>query len=78
MVINGQKMLEWTYASFAPLMIKPGFVKSTSAAFQVKAEKFPVSNIEKEIVSKGVIRPAIKDLEKSEAHISTAILAKTS
>lgn len=47
-------------------LANPNFVKSPSTAIQVKAEKFPASKIEKEIVPKGVIRPAIEDLGKTD------------
>lgn len=47
-------------------LVKPNFVKSPSTAIQVKAEKFPASKIEKEIAPKGIIRPAIEDLRKTD------------
>lgn len=40
----------------------PNFVRTTRAAFQVKAENFPPSKIEEEMKPKGVLRPAIMEL----------------
>lgn len=40
-----------------------GYVKRDFTAFQVKAEKFGPSKISGEIAPKGVVRPAIKELE---------------
>jgi len=44
-------------------LIKPDFVTTSSAVFQVKAEKFPPGKIAKEMAPKGAVRPAILDLK---------------
>ena len=54
--------------------VTPNFIKTPSTAIQVKAEKFPASKIGKEIAPKGIIRPAIQDLDRTGG---TYIIAST-
>ncbi|MFZ5565088.1 MAG: hypothetical protein ACOZBW_13650, partial [Thermodesulfobacteriota bacterium] len=52
----------------------PNFVKTAYTVFQVKAEKFPPSKIQEEMAPKGILRPAIVELNKTGG---TYIIAST-
>ena len=43
----------------------PDFVRTAHTVFQVKAEKFPSSKIQKEMAPKGALRPAIVELNET-------------
>lgn len=48
----------------APLRT-PNFIKTECTLFQVKAEKFPPSKIQKEMAPNGALRPAIAELKRT-------------
>jgi hypothetical protein len=52
----------------------PDFVRTAHTVFQVKAEKFPPSKIQEEMVPNGLLRPAIMELKQTSG---TYIIAST-